>query len=287
MGLLLPQAEWLARQLVQTGVRGAVLQVGRIDFFITQLELEDILVRVGAARKADAAIELIDPFAAQLYARTIQDGRHVNDRFNNERFTRKRIINGDLFFSAFGFETIESVDIDASRDNSTHAYDLNRPGMVESLGRQYDLVVDGGALEHVFDVRNALLNIADAVRIDGFVIQILPGNNTFDHGFYQFSPTLFKDWYEANSYRVCAIQVMELRSNPYSPPDTPFDERFDTHRFFDYDPWLMAKCSFGKLHDGVYFNMACAQKCAGSLRDVAPQQYLFSKNARYISPWKE
>lgn len=287
MGLLIPQVEWLAGQLVTNKIHGSVLQIGKIDFFVTQTEFEKILINVGVARQGDTGIELIDQKASLLYARTIKDGRQINGTFSNERFTRKKIITDELFFSAFGFELIASVDIDETRDNSTYAYDLNQPGLLDSLGQQYDLVIDGGVLEHVFDVRNTLLNITDATRVNGFIIQILPGNNTFDHGFYQFSPTLFKDWYEANKYLVRAIQVMELRNNVYSIPDAPFDERFDTHRFFDYDPWLMAKCSFGKLHDGVYINMVCAQKLENSLRNVAPHQYIFTKNAKYISPWKE
>jgi hypothetical protein len=287
MGLLIAQTEWLANQLVKNEICGSVLQIGKIDFFVSQEELEIIMVKVGAARRVDGAIVISNPTAKLLYEQTIMDGHHFNETFDNVRFTKKKIISSELFFSAFGFKIISSVDIDKSRDNSTYEYNLNQPGLLASINKQFDLVIDGGTLEHIFDVRTALLNTSDVARVDGFIIQILPGNNTFDHGFFQFSPTLFKDWYEANKYLVHAIHIMELRSNVYSMPDASFDERFDTHRFFEYDPWLMAKCSFGKLHDGVYINFVCVQKLETSLRDIAPHQYIFTKNAKYISPWKE
>jgi hypothetical protein len=56
---------------------------------------------------------------------------------------------------------------------------------------RYDAVVDGGTLEHVFNVPVAFRNAMDAVKVGGHFFATLPANNQCGHGFYQFSTEFF------------------------------------------------------------------------------------------------
>lgn len=52
-------------------------------------------------------------------------------------------------------------------------------------------MVDGGALEHTFNVPVALTSYMEMVRVGGRLILVSPANDHFGHGFYQFSAELF------------------------------------------------------------------------------------------------
>lgn len=85
-----------------------------------------------------------------------------------------------------------SVDaIDASDyEGANIVHDLNLPIPVE-LRERYDLVWDGGTLEHIFNFPVAVLNAMQMVKIGGHLFVATPANNQCGHGFYQFSPDSF------------------------------------------------------------------------------------------------
>lgn len=76
-------------------------------------------------------------------------------------------------------------------------FDLNYP---QSLG-EYDLVIDPGTTEHCFNVGQALMNAANAVKPGGHIFHCGP-LSMVNHGFYNFCPTLFHDFYTQNDWSV-------------------------------------------------------------------------------------
>jgi SAM-dependent methyltransferase len=68
------------------------------------------------------------------------------------------------------------------------------------LHEQFDIVVDSGTLEHIFDTRAALMNLGRMLRPGGRAIHMTPCNNFANHGFFQISPTLLIDYYHANAF---------------------------------------------------------------------------------------
>jgi hypothetical protein len=121
----------------------------------------------------------------------------------------------------------EIVSIDYSDyEGATVVHDMNAPigaSHPELIG-QFDLVIDGGTLEHVFNVPMALGNVMDLCRIDGFVLMANPSNNLCGHGFYQFSPELmYRVFSEANGFciekvllTVCKVMSVERDPHPRS-----------------------------------------------------------------------
>ncbi|MBC7992654.1 MAG: hypothetical protein H7Z15_05360, partial [Rhizobacter sp.] len=93
----------------------------------------------------------------------------------------------------------ESVDASAY-ENATHLHDMNLPwpSGAKQLG-QYDTVLDFGCLEHVFNFPVAWRNCVDLCRVGGHIFHSLPANNLSGHGFYQFSPELFFNLYQAQN----------------------------------------------------------------------------------------
>jgi len=87
-------------------------------------------------------------------------------------------------------------------------HDLNLP-VPPAWQERFDGILDGGTLEHIFDVPAALGNVVRMLRVGGRVIHINPCNNFANHGFYQFSPTLLADYYHANDLADVQVFVAE------------------------------------------------------------------------------
>src|SRR5205823_3708563 len=75
-----------------------------------------------------------------------------------------------VFFHMLGLEGYDDVDFSAI-EQPTRIHDLNEPIPSAWRGR-YGLVVDGGTVEHVFDVRTALGNVAALLRVGGDVLHV-------------------------------------------------------------------------------------------------------------------
>jgi SAM-dependent methyltransferase len=93
------------------------------------------------------------------------------------------------FLKLLGAKTTDSMDA-SSYEDATHIHDLNAP-LPAHLKQQYDVVIDAGTLEHVFNFPQAIQNAMQMVKTGGTFISITIANNFFGHGFYQFSPELF------------------------------------------------------------------------------------------------
>jgi SAM-dependent methyltransferase len=85
--------------------------------------------------------------------------------------------------------------------------DLNDP---IDLQRQFDLILDLGTLEHVFNVAQAFRTIHDHTRPGGLMMHGLPFAGWVDHGFYNFNPTFYWDLAAANAYQISLIAYSEI-----------------------------------------------------------------------------
>ena len=65
----------------------------------------------------------------------------------------------------------------------------------------YDIVLDVGTAEHCFNIGQAIVNMADMVRKDGYIIHENPAN-WGNHGFYNLNPTFYADFYSANGFEL-------------------------------------------------------------------------------------
>lgn len=85
--------------------------------------------------------------------------------------------------------------------------DLNSCDLPDEYIGKFDLVIDGGTLEHVFNQNNAINNINRLVREGGYVYHMLPCSGWVDHGFYSYSPTFFEDVYtKENGFEIMNLQ---------------------------------------------------------------------------------
>ena len=88
-----------------------------------------------------------------------------------------------------GATSVGALDASAY-EGAALVHDLNTP-LPSAHHERYDTVIDGGTLEHVFDVRQSLSSLMQLVRVGGSIFLVTPTNNQMGHGFFQFSPELF------------------------------------------------------------------------------------------------
>ena len=154
---------------------------------------------------------LFEHYASLAGARSFPTNGYANDFL--------KLIAGASCVSSLDYSSYEDCDI---------VHDLNKPISAELRGR-FDAVVDGGCLEHIFDVPTALHNYASLVKTDGSIIIATVANNHMGHGFYQFSPELFFNYFSvANGFDLQEVIVV---AHPY--PSAGLSSRMEFYDVID------------------------------------------------------
>jgi len=166
-----------------------------------------------------------------------------------------------------GLGHLHALDV-SSYEGADIVADLNHPVPPEYAGR-FGLILDGGTMEHVFDIRQGMKNTADMLRPGGRAVHITPVNNYVNHGFVQVSPTLYHDYYVANGFDdIRGIMIVHPRS----------DYLNKQWQFFRYEHDTMSGVNSMFCTDetqlAVYFT---ARKNSASTSDRVPMQSYFTR----------
>ena len=105
----------------------------------------------------------------------------------------------------------------SSYENAAIIHDMNNPLNETLKSKKYDYVLDGGTIEHIYNIPQVCENIIDLLKIDGIFCSVNVNNNFSGHGFYQFSPDFFMATF-SKKYGMKIISVHLAQIN------TPFNE---------------------------------------------------------------
>jgi hypothetical protein len=233
----------LLSEAAKRPLHGSILQLGR----------QKILFNESQVRK----------WAAQARVGLKTESTPMESSAANLERDLKRQLDDQEFFRLIGFDEVSSCDA-SDYENPTFLFDLNKP-VDESFHNRFDVILDGGTMEHIFSVPTVLANICSMLKVGGRVIHFTPASNMIDHGFYSFSPTLFNDYYRANEYLILTLSLFECIS--WSGEWTVFD-------------CLGGKLNnrLGRIANAKMAGVFCvAKKTAQSTSDVVPTQSHFSR----------
>lgn len=168
-----------AHLLVQARTRGVkfndTLTIGRQSLTIPRRELEKMSIKLGLDGQIDI---IIDQFADSFI-------KHI-----------------------LGACSLSSVDYSDYQDADL-VHDLNKP-IPDDWKNNFDTVIDGGTLEHIFDVKQVLSNYMNLIRPGGNIFILTTANNLCGHGFYQFSPEFFYRVFDkANGFETREVVLIE------------------------------------------------------------------------------
>ncbi|HEX6803938.1 MAG TPA: hypothetical protein VF133_09695 [Terriglobales bacterium] len=134
----------------------------------------------------------------------------------------------DRFFKeCLRVEEVSTLDY-SSYEGAGLLHDLNQPVGDELKGR-FDVIVEAGSLEHVFNFPVAVANLMNMAKVGGTLSISTVSNNLCGHGFYQFSPELiFRVFTRENGFQLGEVLALEARypgvelvpmTNAFAVPD--------------------------------------------------------------------
>lgn len=181
------------------------------DASVCCLGYPDVLVSEEQARQV-----LGEEVAAQLSHRPDSDQILA---WHGLRSKLDRVIDARSLFEAMGLQ-FTAIDLVASRGGE-RIVDLNDP-LTADLIEAFDIMLDAGTMEHCFNVGQAIRNIVDMTKVGGFVVHLNP-MTMINHGFFNFSPTFYHDFYGQNGHQLMApihgvsIRGIEVTSYQMDP----------------------------------------------------------------------
>ncbi|WP_298257135.1 hypothetical protein [uncultured Litoreibacter sp.] len=126
----------------------------------------------------------IEPPFAKSYEKSLRRAGIKEKRFH---FLQEDGYSETLFRN-LGLGEIETMDF-ASYEGPSIEHDLNEP-VSKKLHNQFGFIFDGGTIEHVFNVPQALENVFNMLKPGGRFVSANGMNGWVGHGMYQFSPEL-------------------------------------------------------------------------------------------------
>ncbi len=122
-----------------------------------------------------------------------------------EEIKGKYPIDTYKFFEMLGFSEVHAIDI-SDYEGADIILDLNQE-CSEEFKEKFDVIIDGGTLEHVFNIPNAMRVLCGLLKPNGTIIHGSPLSGYVDHGFYSISPTFYLDFYRQNGYRIINSEI--------------------------------------------------------------------------------
>ena len=177
-------------------------------------------------------------------------------------------INDSLVFDALGFEHIDYIDA-SGYQGANIIHDLNDTNLPEEMINKYDFILDAGTMEHVFNFGNVLENIFKMLKVGGTFFFDVPTFYGFNHGFYNFSPCVFYEYFLANNYEIHAITPYAVLGNPYAINGGFVYIADPIINDVTSENMLMIPNSLNNIH-------GCVTKKAETTFDVIPQQGIYA-----------
>ncbi|MBU1007073.1 MAG: class I SAM-dependent methyltransferase [Candidatus Omnitrophica bacterium] len=182
MGILRPHLFILAEECRKRySITGDVLVLGQQAVYSTLNEVSRLFMRKGLNMRS-----LPEDFDTANKIPAWKDSLH------------SMYTNCQTVFKLLGADNVYVTDI-SGHEGADILMDLNSPCDKKYYNR-FDTIFDVGTLEHVFNLPQALDNIHKCCKPGGQIILINPATNAINHGFYQISPTLYHDFFDANGY---------------------------------------------------------------------------------------
>lgn len=249
MGLMPSHIRMFLRMKNRYQFSGAICVLGNQEIWATPEDIERYCNEEGCASKRPASIN-----------------RHTSRLFEDDPDLSKiagGFVHARTFFEMVGFDNY--VDIDQFEyDQPALRHDMNFP-VPEEIDDKFDLVLDGGTVEHIFDIAQVMSNMVRMVRVGGSVMHL--ASFDMDHGFYGLSPCFFFDYYRANGFSDFSCYIM---ATDYSNVLEAFDRR---RPYFEYQYGMDLSCLLSTSSSWLIFFVA--RKTKNMKETQLPTQGMF------------
>ncbi len=140
-------------------------------------------------------------------------------------------LTSEEYLRALGFHRIDEMDY-SNHDGANIIHDLNKP-VSKKLWEKFDFIIDGGTLEHCFNVSVFMSNLIYMLKPGGTIIHANPSQGTCNHGFYNFQPTFYYSFYKANNFEEMEFNFIEM----YTSAKLIFEDKKARVRVVPVENW--------------------------------------------------
>lgn len=172
--------------------------------------------------KGRSVIALGNPFFERSTLRKLVPKNKIDICFGLDKIKRAEW----LFKDFLGAKEFLILDV-SKEEGADIIYDMNKELPGRYSGR-FELVLDCGTQEHVFDNNSFLRNVFKILTVDGYYYFNVPASGMLEHGFRQYSPTFFYDLCQSNK-RMIKLAYLSL----FYPPSSVGVNLFDLYRKLD------------------------------------------------------
>jgi SAM-dependent methyltransferase len=245
MGLPRAAIHLLIQEAARTQWHGRIGTLGRQHVYATYKEVRSL------AQNAPRSFPDIDPKL------------HREPELRNAGF-----LSDDSLYEFLGFG--QSVRIDRSDyEGAEEALDLNSAETPNHLKNSFDLVLDSGTIEHIFEIGRAIQHCLQMAKVGGRIIHLTPTSNAVNHGFFSVSPALFADFYRANGCEIEKLWLCRMKGDFVRGSWDVYDCLSSNRN------WL----PLGRLDGALWLTYAVVKKVA-SIELQTPQQSF------YVDTWQ-
>src|SRR5215831_5995704 len=140
----------------------------------------------------------------------------------NKEAQNLRWVTSETFLKALGISEITSVDIPGCEHPPELIHDLNHP-LPSALLNRFNLILDPGTIEHVFDFKMSLTNIVRALRVGGVIVHQVPVYD-YNAGYLNINPNVMHDFYRLNGFAdIKAYIIMWDQYKAFSGPNRCYE----------------------------------------------------------------
>ena len=153
--------------------------------------------------KSKVVLSLGNPFIEDKF-----DRKYLTTKEQLLMGSRSRDLRAKCFFielmQAKSFHILDIVPDEGANIIANLNYKLGK-----DLKNKFDVVLDFGTQEHIFNTTEFYKNINYLLKESGFYFFDLPANNYLEHGFRQYSPTNFYDLCSSNNslFKICYLTL--------------------------------------------------------------------------------
>ncbi|MBI3839151.1 MAG: hypothetical protein HY288_14625 [Planctomycetia bacterium] len=186
---------YLIRELFERGLlprNGALLEIGEANWYGNV----SVPAIVGDIKKF-----VNDPDRREALIKRLMDIAEAREKM--ALFDMAKVFY-ELFFAP---SEVQAVDFEGSQ--IARKLDLNCP---IQLNRRFDVVINHGTAEHIFNIAQVFKTIHDYTVPGGMMIHESPFTGWIDHGFYNLQPTFFFDMAEFNRYAIRGMFIEDINA---------------------------------------------------------------------------
>ena len=134
-----------------------------------------------------------------------EDKYHVDIRKLHNKELNFFIYDPYFIFEQHNYE-LYILDVKQHRGNEIIG-DLNHE-IDQQYYEYFDLILDGGTLEHCYNIAQAFKNVCQMIKVGGFSLHSNPVNR-INHGYYNLNPLFYDHGFKNNGFSIHDLCILD------------------------------------------------------------------------------